>query len=202
MDLKEHVEMTTEVLEPTADALTHRRATAEEFWALPESMLHVEYVNGEIVMAPAATVPHQRVVRKISFVLQKFVEEGDLGEIFFSPLDVVLPSGDVVQPDLFYLTTEEAERAMEAKRVHGAPSFLVEILSPGSIRHDKVTKRNLYEQNGVREYWIVDVGKKSITQLVLRRKRYVVSEHDEADTISSSVLAGFESSVGELLGLK
>ncbi len=194
--------MTTEVLEHAAETLTRRRASLEEFWALPESMLHVEYVNGEIVMAPTATVPHQRVVRRLSHVLQQFVEENDLGEIFLSPLDVVLPSGDVVQPDLFYLTAEETEHVMEAKRVHGAPSFLVEILSPGSIKHDKVTKRNLYEKNGVSEYWIVDLNAKSITQLLLRKKHYALTEHGEADTIRGSVLAGFESNVGELLGLK
>ena len=194
--------MTTEILEHAAETLTRRPASIEEFWALPESMLHIEYIDGEIVMAPAATVPHQRVVRKLFFALQKFVEEGGLGEIFLSPLDVVLPSGDVVQPDLFYLTAEEAERVAEAKRVHGAPPFLVEILSPGSIRHDKVTKRNLYEQNGVREYWIVDVGKKSIAQLVLRKKHYVLTELGVVGTIRSSALAGFESNVGELLGLK
>lgn len=194
--------MTTEVLEHTSETLTRRAATIEEFWALPESMLHIEYVNGEIVMAPAATVAHQFVIGRLLVALQRFVEESSVGEIFLSPLDVVLPSGDVVQPDLFYLTTEEAERAIESKRVHGAPSFLVEILSPGSIKHDKVTKRNLYEQNGVREYWIVDVRKKSIAQLVLRRKHYVLAEAGEADTIRSSVLAGFESNVGELLGLE
>ena len=194
--------MTTEVLEHTGDTLTRRRATVEEFWALPESMFHIEYINGEIVMAPTPTVAHQRVIGKLFSALHKFVDRTKSGEIFLSPLDVVLPSGDVVQPDLFYLTNEESERATMAGRVHAAPPFLVEILSPGSIRHDKVTKRNLYEQNGVREYWIVDVAKKSITQLVLRRKRYVMSEHEEGDTIRSSVLAGFESNVGELPGLK
>lgn len=192
--------MTTEVIEQAAETLTRRRATPEEFWALPESMLHIEYVNGEIVMAPTPTVSHQRASAKIFTALYEFVTQNGLGEVFYAPLDVILPSGDVVQPDLLYLTSEEWERVKVAPRVHAAPSFLVEILSPGSIRHDKVTKRNLYERNGVREYWIVDVGKKSIAQLLLRRKRYVLTGHESGDTIRSSVLAGFESNVGELLG--
>jgi Uma2 family endonuclease len=194
--------MTSEVLEHTPETLTRRRATAEEFWALPESMLPAEYVNGEIVMAPTPTAAHQRASAKIFVALDKYVTENGLGEMFYAPLDIILPSGDVVQPDILYLTNEVWERVKTTPRIHAAPSFLVEILSPGSIRHDKVTKRSLYEKNGVLEYWIVDLKAKSVTQLVLRRKRYVLTELGEADTISSSVLAGFGMNVGELLGLK
>lgn len=201
-NLKEYVQITTDVLEQAADTLTRRRATIEEFWALPESMQHIEYMDGEIIMAPPPTVSHQRVSGSMFYAFKKYVERNRLGEVFFAPVDVVLPTGEVIQPYLLYLTNEEAERAIAAKRVHGAPSFLIEILSPGSIKHDKVTKRNLYEKNGVLEYWIVDLKAKSIAQLVLRGKHYELTELREEDTIRGSVLAGFEMKVGELLGLK
>jgi Uma2 family endonuclease len=194
--------MTTEVLERAADTLTRRRATLEEFWALPESSLHIEYIDGEIIMAPTPTVSHQAVLGNIYYALRSFIRDTGSGQIFASPLDVVLPTGEVVQPDVFFLTEEETARAMSAKRVHGAPSFLVEILSPGSIKHDKVTKRSLYEKNGVQEYWMVDLKAKSITQLVLRKKHYASNELGEEDVIRGSVLRGFELKVGELLGLK
>jgi Uma2 family endonuclease len=80
------------------------------------------------------------------------------------------------------------------------PPFLVEILSPSSVKHDTIRKRELYEQNGVREYWIVDIKERTIAQLVLRKKHYVVTELGESDTIRASVLSGFEMTVGELLG--
>src|SRR2546421_2469705 len=198
--------MATEVLEHVNDEttgeqrLTRRPATIEEFWALPESLLHIEYIEGEIVMAPTPTVPHQRVVRRMLSALEQFVEENELGEMFVSPLDVVLPTGDVVQPDLFFLNTKQAERARTAKRVSDAPPFLVEILSPGSITHDTITKRELYERNGVREYWIVDAEKRSVAQLVLRKKHYALTELGEGDRVKGAVLSGFEMKVGELLG--
>lgn len=195
--------MATEVLEQIADEqrLTRRRATIEEFWALPESLLHIEYINGEIIMAPTPTVPHQRTVRLMLSVLQQFVEKHDLGEMFVSPLDVVLPTGEIVQPDIFFLNTKQAERARTAKRVNDAPAFLIEILSPGSITHDTIAKRELYERNGVREYWIVDVDKRSIAQLVLRKKHYTLTQLGEGDRVKGAVLAGFEMNVGELIGL-
>lgn len=193
--------MTTEVIQQTSQQRTVRRkATIEEFWALPESVLPTEYINGEIIMAPTPTVPHQAVLLNIFRAVDEFVRRNTLGSVLVSPLDVVLPTGDVVQPDLFFLTAEEWERTRSAKRVQDAPSFVVEILSPGSIRHDTITKRKLYEQNNVREYWIVDTKARTIAQLILRDRHYNLTELMESDLIRSEVLAGFEMSVGEMLG--
>lgn len=194
--------MATEVLEqPAEERLIRRRASAAEFWSLPESVLPTEYIDGEIIMAPTPTVLHQRAVLNMASAFRNFVRQHGLGEIFVSPLDVVLPSGDVVQPDIFFLNSKQVERAGTGNRVKDVPPFLVEILSPGSVKHDTVRKRALYEQNGVREYWIVDVKERSIAQLVLRKKHYVLTELGESDTIRASVLAGFEATVGELLGV-
>lgn len=193
--------MATEVLQEATEAtLTRRRAPVEEFWSLPESVLPVEYVNGEIVMAPTPTVLHQRTSRNIFSVLDRHVEKSRLGQLYYAPLDVILPTGEVVQPDIFLLTAKQAERALKEKRVSDVPPFAVEILSPGTASHDTLTKREIYEKNGVREYWIVDAKQRSLAQLLLRKKRYVVKELGEADAIKSSVLEGFGMRVGELLG--
>ncbi|HEX8190070.1 MAG TPA: Uma2 family endonuclease [Pyrinomonadaceae bacterium] len=194
--------MTTHVLEQSAEErLTRRRASAEEFWSLPESVLPTEYIDGEIIMAPTPNVSHQSVLANIFVALHIFVRPRALGRVFPAPLDVILPTGEVVQPDIFFLNPKQAERASGAKRVEEVPPFLVEILSPGSVKHDTVRKRELYEKNGVREYWIVDAEKRTVAQLVLRRKHYVLTELGESDTITASVLAGFEMTVGGLLGV-
>lgn len=194
--------MATQVSEhATEERLTRRRASIEEFWSLPESVLPTEYVNGEIIMAPTPTVPHQAALGRIFIALYAFVEKNALGTVFPAPLDVVLPTGEVVQPDIFFLNTKQMARVSAAKRVEEVPPLLVEILSPSSVRHDTIRKRELYEQNGVREYWIVDVKERIISQLVLRRKRYALTEMGESDTLKGSVLAGFEMRVGELLGV-
>ena len=200
-DPGEFQEMATEVLEQaTEERLIRRRAPIEEFWSLPESVLPTEYIDGEIIMAPTPTVSHQKVILRMASVLQQFVRQNSLGEMFISPLDVVLPSGEVVQPDIFFLNARQAERAANANRVHGAPPFLIEILSPGSVKHDTVRKRELYEKNGVRDYWIVDPKERGVAQLVLRKKHYELAELAEADTLKGVVLSGFEMAVGELLG--
>jgi Uma2 family endonuclease len=197
--------MATEILEQATDIadeqrLTRRRAAVEEFWSLPESTRPAEYINGEIVMAPSPTVSHQTVHGNLYFALRTFVQANKLGKIFYSPLDVLLPTGDVVQSDLFFLNVKQVERVRTARRVEEVPSFIIEILSPGSIALDAITKRALYEKNGVREYWIVDLETRSIAQLMLRKRHYALTEAGESDVIKSAVLAGFEIKVGELLG--
>ena len=193
--------MATEVLEhATEERLTRQRATAEEFWSLPESVLPVEYINGEIVMSPTPTVLHQTILANIFVALHAFVKARSLGVVFPAPLDVVLPTGDIVQPDIFFLTTKQAERVSSAKRVEEVPPFLVEVISPGSLTHDMIRKRALYEKSGVREYWIVNPTARSIAQLVLKKKHYTLTEVGESDVIKSAVLTGFDANVGELLG--
>jgi Uma2 family endonuclease len=192
--------MTAEVIQQEREeSLVRRTATIEEFWALPESLLHIEYINGEIIMAPTPTVAHQAVLGNISFALHEFVKRTATGSVFFSPLDVVLPSGDVVQPDAFFLNEEESERAHAAKRVYGAPSLVVEVLSPGSIKHDAQTKQKLYARNAVREYWLVDPRAKTIAQMILSQDGYELTELAEGDVIRSVVLSGFETTVRSLI---
>jgi Uma2 family endonuclease len=200
-DPGEFQEMATEVLEQaTEERLIRRRASIEEFWSLPESVLPTEYIDGEIIMAPAPTVLHQLVKGNIYAALRAFVEGTGTGWIFDAPLDVVMPTGEVIRPDVFFLNARQTARVRRAKRVGEVPPFLVEILSPGSVRHDTVRKREVYEKNGVREYWIVDVDERTVSQLVLRKKHYALTELGEADTVRGAVLAGFEMRVGELIG--
>jgi Uma2 family endonuclease len=201
LSVKEVYVMTTEVIQhESQQRILRRKASIEEFWALPESVLPTEYVNGEIIMAPTPTVPHQTVLLNILRSVDEFVRRKTLGQVLLSPLDVVLPTGEVVQPDLFFLTPEAWERDRSARHIAGAPSLAVEIFSPGSIKHDTITRRKLYEQNRVREYWIVDPEARTIAQLNLRGEHYELTELTESDLLKSEVLTGFEMNVSELLG--
>ena len=63
----------------------------------------------------------------------------------------------------------------------GAPDFIIEILSPSTNRHDKLTKFNLYQRAGVREYWIVDPVSKSVQVFVLEDGRYSAKDFGSAE---------------------
>ena len=93
-------------------------------------------------------------------VLQTHVLEAGLGQIYVAPYDVHLPTGDIVQPDLLFVST--ASSHIVDGWVYGVPALAIEVLSPSNVERDRIVKRVVYERNGVPEYWIVDPEARSI----------------------------------------
>jgi Uma2 family endonuclease len=83
-----------------------------------------------------------------------------LGEVFIARMDVVLSDTDVVEPALLFIASEHT--SITDKHIMGVPDLVVEILSEGSRKTDEIIKRRLYEQFGVKEYWIIDPELESV----------------------------------------
>ena len=124
----------------------YRKTPDDERW---------ELLNGELIMPPSPTIAHQRVSRRLERRLDTFVEERGLGEVFYAPCDVVLSDVNVVQPDLLFVSTEQAH-IITRENIRGAPDLVVEILSPSTASRDWRDKLDLYAEHGVKEYWVVD----------------------------------------------
>lgn len=139
-----------------ADIVSPPRTIMEVFKMLPEGTL-AELINGQIYMSPTPTNLHQRIIRKLSIKLSDFVERNDLGEVFFAPLDIYLDkNANAVHPDIIFISKINPSQPLDNVPYEGIPDLLVEIPSPGNNKHDLVTKKNLYEKFGVKEYWIID----------------------------------------------
>jgi Uma2 family endonuclease len=131
-------------------------------------------------------------------VLQTWVRQSRIGKLGLAPLDVVLGDDEVVQPDLIFVLNEHLDR-LTRKNVHGAPDLVIEILSPGSTRLDRVKKRELYARHGVPEYWIVSPGERTVEVLRLQDKQYELAGlYEEDDTLQSPLLPGFTCSVKDI----
>ena len=130
------------------------RMTAAEFLELPETTIPTELVDGEVIVTPAPKDPHQKTLMHLIRILLPLVPGGELR---VSPCDVHLDEYNVVQPDIFWVSDPESSCKLgEDGYWHGAPDLVIEILSPGTILHDRRDKFQLYEKHGAREYWIVD----------------------------------------------
>ena len=134
---------------------------------------------------------HQDISGALFTQLYIFLSEKP-GKVYHAPFDVRLfGDGDeettVVQPDIVVILNKEK---IDEKGCNGAPDLLIEILSPSTARHDKVRKFNQYRLAGVREYWIVDPDKKSLSVHVLGNGAYVTMEYCERDTVPVHVLEG------------
>ena len=166
------------------------KLTYEDYCNTPDDERY-ELLDGDLFMTPAPRVRHQRAIRKLSRQLDLFVEEHTLGEIFFSPCDVVLSDTDVVQPDLLFISNERAHVITE-DNVQGAPDLVVEILSPATADRDKTVKRALYAKHGVKEYWIVDTDARTVAVLLLDGAGFAeIGVCAEGQTLASPTLAGF-----------
>jgi Uma2 family endonuclease len=148
--------------QPMADSPQEKvRMTTEEYMALPESNLHTELIDGELIvyegkdgMTPAPRDIHQQTSSVLFVFLAQHLPPQELRA---APTDVHLDDGTVVQPDIFWASAESDQCVVhDDGYLHGAPDFIVEILSPTTIKRDRGVKFDLYEKHGVREYWLVD----------------------------------------------
>jgi Uma2 family endonuclease len=135
------------------------RTLMEVFQQLPEGTL-AQVINNQIVMSPAPSDPHQKILDKIYRRLGDFIEKNGLGETRVAPYDVYLNRRNAFQPDIIFVSNENLHR-IENSGLHGAPDLVIEILSPGTWRLDKEDKKYEYERSGVKEYWMIDPGDKS-----------------------------------------
>ena len=122
----------------------------------------VELIKGWISrMSPAPLVRHQLISMELSSEIYTYLK-GKSCSVFAAPFDVRLTNKrkslpdksiiSVVQPDISVICDIEK---LDDKGCVGAPDWIIEILSPGNTRKEMKEKFSLYEENGVREYWVV-----------------------------------------------
>ena len=176
--------------------------TYEDYQHTPDDQRY-ELLDGELIMAPAPNVGHQRIGTQLGWRLAQFVTERGLGEVFFAPCDVVLSNTDVVQPDLLFVSHERAHLLLGGANVLGAPDLVVEILSPSTAGRDRTLKRALYAKHGVREYWLVDPDARTVPVLRLDGGAFeVVGLYGEGQTLTSPTLEGFAVDLNEIFGAR
>lgn len=148
-----------------------------------------ELINGVAYnMAPAPSVNHQRISRQLLLQIGIFLSDKPC-EVFSAPLDVRLSetnekdedTKNVVQPDIVVICDSSK---LDEKGCKGAPDLIIEIVSPASASIDNIKKMELYEKNGVKEYWIVHPIYKiitihKITENGLYGKPEIYSEEDK-----------------------
>jgi Uma2 family endonuclease len=121
-----------------------------------------ELIDGELFVTPSPFVPHQRLVQRLAVSLGNHLDvHPNQGEVFPAPLDVILTAHDVVVPDLVVVLGNQ-QGILTEKHVRGAPAIVIEVLSRGTRRRDQTIKRQLFDREGVQEYWMVDPERNQI----------------------------------------
>ena len=170
---------------------TKRKFTYEDYAKTPEGERY-ELMDGELIMAAAPNMAHQRVGIRLGGEFHIYVVDTEAGEVYIAPTDVYLSDTDVVQPDLIFFFKERSH-IRTGRNIRGAPDLVVEILSPSTSYYDRGYKQDLYARHGVKEYWLVDPYAKQVTVMLLKDGRYeIVAVYREDDALRSPTLEGFE----------
>ena len=128
--------------------------TGERVRALPDDGLRYELVDGELLVTPSPGWTHQSAVAALFRRLDEYVGSNALGWVRFAPADISLGEDEVLQPDLFVIPAALNPRSWQEVR---ALLLVIEVLSPGTARYDRLVKRRRYQRAPVPEYWIVDL---------------------------------------------
>ena len=136
-------------------AATPVKFTYAEYRTLPETGPRYQVVDGELLMSPAPTTRHQRIVLRLAARLLEHAEARGLGIVLPAPADVILSATDIVQPDILFVTAARAG-LVRREGVFGGPDLVVEVLSPSTRDLDLGATRVLYAWHGTRELWAVD----------------------------------------------
>ena len=140
-------------------------------------------------MSPSPIRIHQFVVGQIGRVLYD-IADATGGEAIVAPMDVHLADHTVAQPDVLYVSPERHE--ILQTWVEGAPDVVVEVLSPSTVRMDRLLKLNRYAEAGVSEYWLVDPAARTIEFHVNDGQRFAVHTQEggswESPAVSGVVL--------------
>ncbi|TAN51951.1 MAG: Uma2 family endonuclease [Methylococcaceae bacterium] len=141
-------------------------------WRFDET---VELIKGKIVlMSPAPNVKHQDISMNLSHGLKGFFRHKPC-RVYAAPFDVrlynrkksILANRDihtVVQPDLCVICNTGI---LDEQGCNGAPDWVIEILSKGNSKRETQDKYQLYQDSGVKEYWLVFPYEQSVHQFVL-----------------------------------
>jgi len=157
----------------------------------------VELIRGKIFPMGAPATTHQVCTGDVFVVLYQFLK-GKQCRVFISPFDVRFAGKSLADKDVFTVLQPDIcvvcdDQKIDEKGCVGAPDIVVEVLSLENKRKELDLKFKVYEEFGVREYWIIDPIKKSLLKYALNENGAFVLGKDsvDAEKFTSDVLPGF-----------
>jgi len=179
-----------------------------------------EIIGGEKFMAPSADSWHNNTAGKLYLLIGMHVATNRLGLVFTDSLDVHFPDGNLFKPDFMFISAANSKIVVDNKHstIHGVPDMVAEIFSRSTMKRDMGIKKDIYERNGVKEYWMIDPWSENIQVYILRDGKYqldnVYHNYSEAELneltdderakiefeVPVSVLDGFKVKIKNIFG--
>lgn len=173
--------------------------TWDDFIALDEDDLR-ELIDGELVDIEEHDLPHEYAVSMLGYFLVGWTRLGHGGVVLGSHFKIRITDRRGLMPDVQLLRRENPVPQDDyngAVRTH--PNLVVEVISKGSARYDRVKKLHWYADRGIGEYWLVDPEQRTLEQLVLANGVYTIAASLEGDEVfRPSTFAGLDVPLAQL----
>ena len=145
---------------------------------LNERLLYPSYeiIGGGKFMSPAANLDHSGIIMRLGMIIGTHLSNNKSGYVYPDDVDVHFSDGSLYKPDLVVVLKSNEKILAGQKNIFGAPDMVVEVLSKSTRRNDLTIKKDTYEVQGVREYWIVDPWVKSVDVYLLRDGKYFLDD--------------------------
>ena len=171
--------------------------TYEQYEAFSKER-RIEVFDGQIFDMASPSQEHQTILTELLVAIRNYLRKKGGGcRVFPAPFDVKLFNNPltVVQPDLMIICDKDK---LDGKRCNGAPDFIIEIVSASNPSDDYIRKLYYYKNAGVREYWIVNPMKKTVTVFDMEKEEKS-NQYDFDDTISSCIYEDLKINIASLL---
>ena len=174
-----------------------KRYTYDDYLKLDDDHDY-EVIDGNLIMEPKPKPYHQEVVITLAELLRMFLRESHFGKVYVD-VDVVFDN-QVVSPDIIFISTDRLHIIQEIN-IQGPPDLVIEILSPSTQKHDRKVKSQLYFDNGVKEYWLVDPALSLVEILSSAEDSWKRTAYGAGDRLSSPALPGLRIEVKDIFGV-
>ena len=160
-----------------------------------------EVIGGEKFMSPSANPRHNSTLLKLAVIISHYAIEHKCAYVFTDSMDVHLPDGNLFKPDLSVVKIENASIINWHKAIYGAPDMVAEVLSRFTRKRDVTVKKDIYESNGVKEYWVIDPFVKAVDVYTLLDGKfyfndsYVKFTPDEFEDLNDAEKAAYKSEI-------
>ena len=165
-----------------------KKATLADWEALGKDV-RAELIDGAIYDMAPPNRKHQEILSFLHLKIGNYLE-GKSCKVYPAPFGVYLHNEDgttdAVEPDISVICDKDK---LSLRGCEGAPTWIIEIVSLGNMAHDYITKLGLYQRHGVKEYWIVNPEKETVTVYSLSGQDISPSIYTFRDTIHGHTLA-------------
>ena len=156
-----------------------------------------EIIGGEKFMSPSADAWHNNAAGKLYLIIGMHVATNRLGLVFTDSLDVHFPDGNLFKPDFMFISTANSGTIVDNKHstIHGVPDMVAEVFSRSTMKRDIGIKKEIYEQNGVKEYWLINPwSAEELKELTDEERAEIKNE------VPVNVLDGFKVKIKNIFG--